>query len=110
MFRYFYGEAMRRVDSDTQYNYSVTTMKANIVKIGNSKGIRIPKPLLEQCGFEDEVEMEIHNHEIIIRSCRGPREGWEEKFKAMAQHGDDVLLDGATGAATRWDEDEWEWK
>jgi len=46
----------------------------------------------------------------IIRSLRPPRRGWEKRFKAMAKHGDDRLLDADIGSSTRWDEDEWEWQ
>ncbi|MFC1461197.1 AbrB/MazE/SpoVT family DNA-binding domain-containing protein, partial [Verrucomicrobiota bacterium] len=91
-------------------NYIVIIMKATIVRIGNSRGIRIPKPVFEQCGFEDEVEMEVHNHELVIRSSRQPREDWAEAFQAMATRGDDMLLDRVAEAGPRWDEKEWEWK
>jgi antitoxin MazE len=85
----------------------VTNMKASIIKIGNSQGIRIPKPIIEQCGFENEVELEVHDHELIIKSSRTPRQDWETAFKGMAANGDDQLLDSAT--KTKWDEEEWEW-
>ena len=85
-------------------------MKATIVRIGNSRGIRIPKPIFEQCGFEDEVDMEVHNHELVIRSARQPREDWAEAFQAMAKRGDDRLLDRVAEAGPTWDAEEWEWK
>ena len=84
-------------------------MKASIIQIGNSRGIRIPKPVFEQCGFKDEVDMVIHHHELIIRSSHQPREGWSTAFKSMANHGDDKLLDSSP-ITTGWDESEWEWK
>ena len=83
-------------------------MRASIIKIGNSQGIRLPKPLLEQCGFNQEVELEIRNHELIIKSPRNPRANWAETFSAMAANGDDKLLDPVL--MTQWDEGEWEWK
>ena len=82
-------------------------MRASIIKIGNSQGIRLPKPLLEQCGFNQEVELEIRNHELIIKSPRNPRANWEKSFSAMAANGDDKLLDPES--TTQWDEVEWEW-
>ena len=85
-------------------------MKASIVKIGNSRGVRIPKPIFDQCGFEDEVDMEVHDHELVIRSAHEPREGWAEAFQAMAKHGDDALLDRVAESGPTWDEEEWEWK
>jgi antitoxin MazE len=84
-------------------------MKASIIQIGNSRGIRIPKPIFEQCGFEDEVDLVIQNHELVIRPAHQPREGWATAFKSMANHGDDKLLD-TSATTTDWDENEWEWK
>ena len=85
-------------------------MKATITKIGNSKGIRIPKPILEQCDLKDEVELEVRNHELIIRSSYSPRHNWEQAFRKMAERGDDVLLDQVAEAPAKWDEEEWEWE
>ena len=84
-------------------------MKATIVKIGNSQGIRIPKPILEQCGFHDEVELEVNNRELIIRTAHRPRQTWETAFQTMARHKDDRLLDADSDSQTIWDEEEWEW-
>lgn len=81
-------------------------MKAAIIKIGNSRGVRIPKPILDQCGFGAEVEMEIHNQELIIRSPKHPRKNWAKSFQEMAQNGEDTLIDPT---ATEWDNEEWEW-
>ncbi len=83
-------------------------MRVSIIKIGNSQGIRLPKPLLEQCGFNQEVELEIRNHELILKSPTTPRANWSKAFKAMATNGDDQLIDPLP--ATKWDEKEWEWK
>jgi antitoxin MazE len=75
-------------------------MKSKIVRIGNSLGIRIPKPLIEQTGLEGEVEIEARR--------RRPRAGWGAAFEEMARRGDDALLD--PGTASSWDEDEWQWR
>jgi antitoxin MazE len=83
-------------------------MRTRVVKIGNSKGIRIPKPLLEQSGIADEVDMEIEDGQIVIRAVRHPREGWDAAFAEMAHRGDDRLLDDVPSTST-WDEEEWEW-
>jgi antitoxin MazE len=83
-------------------------MKTRIIRIGNSQGIRIPKPLLEQSGLGEEVELEVRAGEIVIRSARQPREGWASAFQAMAAAGDDDLLDQDAGA-TAWEEEEWAW-
>jgi antitoxin MazE len=92
----------------TSCNYNVA-MKARIVKIGNSQGIRIPKLLLERSNLAEEVELEAEDNRIIIRSARQPRQDWEIAFRAMAARGDDELLDKDLPAQTQWDEDEWQW-
>jgi antitoxin MazE len=83
-------------------------LHTRIVRIGNSQGIRIPKPLLEQVGIHDRVEMEIHEGEISIRPARTARAGWEQKFAEMAAAGDDKLIDGEQ-PPTSWDTEQWEW-
>ena len=85
------------------------TIKTRIVKIGNSQGIRIPKPIIEQLGLTEEVELEILPDQLVIRSVHAPRYGWENEFKAMAEEGDDQLLDAEIWTVTEWDESEWEW-
>ena len=86
-----------------------TTVKTRIVKIGNSQGIRIPKPVLEQLGFVEEVELEILSDQLVVRSSHLPRQNWEEQFKTMAAAGDDKLLDEETISLSAWDESEWVW-
>jgi antitoxin MazE len=83
-------------------------MKADIIRIGNSQGIRIPKPVLEQCGLEGQVEMEVKDGKLVIEPARAVREGWSDAFRRMAEAGDDrPLLDGVP--ASEWDEAEWKW-
>jgi antitoxin MazE len=84
-------------------------MRARIVKIGNSQGIRIPKPLLEQTGIMDDVELEVEQNQIIIRPVSNPRDGWDDAFKAMADRCDDIIIDEAENILHSWDEDEWQW-
>jgi antitoxin MazE len=81
------------------------------VRIGNSQGIRIPKLLLEQVHLteDEEVELEVQSEQIVIRPTYEARHGWESAFKAMAERGDDALLDEEVGSTTDWDEEEWEW-
>lgn len=85
-------------------------MKASIVRIGNSQGIRIPKLVLEQTHLSGEVELEVRDRQIVIRSAMKPRQGWDRRFRAMAQKGDDKLLDAEAVGQTSWDEEEWQWK
>jgi antitoxin MazE len=84
-------------------------MRARVVKIGNSQGIRIPKPLLEQTGIMGDVELEVDQNQIIIRPVLNPRAGWDDAFIAMAEDTDDVLLDGEASLTHSWDDEEWQW-
>ena len=84
-------------------------MRTRIVRIGNSRGIRIPKLLLEQSGLEGEVEMKAEDGSLLIRPVAKARAGWAKAFREMADQGDDDLLDDVLAASTSWDEDEWEW-
>ena len=85
-------------------------MKANIVRIGNSQGIRIPKVVLEQTRLTGEVELEVRDQKILIRAVRKPRHNWGKKFRIMAEKGDDKLLDSKALGLTSWDRDDWQWK
>jgi antitoxin MazE len=84
-------------------------MRARVVKIGNSQGIRIPKPLLEQTGIIGDVELEVDQNQIIIRPVLNPRAGWDDAFIAMAEDNDDVLLEGEASLTHSWDDEEWQW-
>lgn len=84
-------------------------MRTRIVKIGNSQGVRIPKLLLERSKLAEEVELEAEDNRIIIRSTKQPRQDWARAFRAMAERGDDGLLDDKSLTQTQWDEDEWQW-
>ena len=84
-------------------------MKTRIVRIGNSRGIRIPKPLLEQTGLRGEVEIETENDALIIRPVRKTREGWAASFRKMAKAGDDVVLGEIALSLSSWDDEEWQW-
>lgn len=84
-------------------------MKTSLVRIGNSRGIRIPKTVLEQCRLSETVELEVEKDRLVIRPARKPRSGWEDAFRLMAQQGDDVLLDREFSTSTRWDRTEWKW-
>jgi antitoxin MazE len=84
------------------------SLRTKVIKIGNSRGIRIPRAVLEQAGLVDEVEMKIEGDKLIIHSARPPRQGWAASFASMAEQGDDTLLDEPL--STQWDEEEWEWQ
>ncbi len=84
-------------------------MRARVIKIGNSQGLRIPKPILEQTGIMDDVEIEVQKNQIIIRPVRNVRDGWDEAFKMMAQKGDDGPIIVDDNFSHSWDEEEWQW-
>ena len=69
--------------------------------------IRIPKQFLEQAGLGSTVELLVEKGRLVIRPDRSPRQGWEEAFAAVAEHGDDGVLLGRT--ANAFDRDEWTW-
>ena len=83
--------------------YSLLVMRLAVVSIGNSKGIRIPKTILDKYQISNSVEMEMREDELVLRPIRKPREGWEESFKQMHENGDDRLL-----IPDVFDEETWE--
>ena len=84
------------------------TVKTRIVRIGNSRGIRVPKTLLDQAQLPEEVELQAEPGRLIVRAARQPRAGWAEAAKVMRHRDDDQLT--LEPAGTRFDRDEWEWR
>jgi antitoxin MazE len=84
------------------------TMKSRLVRIGNSRGVRLPKPLIEEAGLAEEIELQVLGNTVVIRSIHTTRAGWAEAAQRMRAAGHDRLLDKAT--ATRFDEEEWSWR
>jgi antitoxin MazE len=83
-------------------------MKTKIVRIGNSRGVRIPKPLLEQAGLDDEVELRVVESGIIIERASTPRAGWGAAAEKVRDRGEGGLLDESL--PTDFDEAEWVWE
>ena len=83
-------------------------MVAKIIQIGNSRGIRIPKPLIDQMGAPSEVELLFRDDELILRPVHRSRAVWALAFREMAGNNDDTLLDDDV-TADDWDEHEWQW-
>ncbi len=83
-------------------------MKTELVRIGNSRGIRIPKPLIEQCGFGNAVDLRVENERLIISPERDPRAGWEEQFRAAGPASEDGLLLETVGPSD-FDRKDWRW-
>ena len=67
-------------------------MEISVIKIGNSKGIRLSKMLLDKYNIQDTVEVILEKGQIVIKPLSKPRKGWEKAFKRMAKNGDDRLL------------------
>lgn len=88
-------------------------MKAQIVRIGNSRGVRIPKVLLEETGLNGEVELVADGNKLVIRPpqpARHPREGWAEAFAALAGLPDELMDEPLPMSLSSFDEEEWEWE
>ena len=83
-------------------------MKVNLISIGNSKGVRIPRSIIKACGFGEQVEMRVSEGMVVLTAARNPREGWNRAFETMATAGDDALL-VPESLAHEWDQAEWEW-
>ncbi|MGH7378488.1 MAG: AbrB/MazE/SpoVT family DNA-binding domain-containing protein [Gemmatimonadales bacterium] len=82
-------------------------MKTRLVRIGNSRGIRLPKPVIEEAGLADEVELRVRPGAIVIAPAAGPRAGWAEAAKRLRDRDGDRLLEPVT--STRFDEQAWTW-
>jgi len=81
-------------------------MKVELTQIGNSRGIRIPKPLIAQCGLGDVVELRVTPEGLVIAPHRAPRYGWREAFTASDPK-PEMLLEGIS--PNRFDRDGWKW-
>ncbi len=85
-------------------------MITKVVKIGNSRGIRIPKSVIQDSGLTEEVEIEIGDGQIIVKSLSANRTNWDSAFKKMAKNNDDVLMEpNSSYEASNWDKEEWDW-
>ena len=83
-------------------------MKAQIVQIGNSQGLRIPKVLLEESGIKGEVDLEIVSEGILIRNISKPRADWDKRFELLRDHDDDVPLANSS-ITSQFEVKEWQW-
>src|SRR5215208_116750 len=87
-------------------NYDVI-MKAQIIQIGNSQGIRIPKMMLEESGISGEVELQVHADGILIRNISKPRSTWNAVFKSLEETDEDSPF--VANAGTAFEKKEWQW-
>jgi antitoxin MazE len=81
-------------------------MKVGIISVGNSKGIRIPKAILEQCRFNKEAELEVQGNALLIKPIKKVREGWDKAFQLMHERKEDSLIINDTLDAEM---EHWEW-
>ena len=87
----------------------MNSIKVKIIRIGNSKGIRLSKSLIEQYNMKDEVLLEAKTNSIVIRPVENPRAEWDKSFEKMKLRGDDVLLDEGIEVESEWEQAEWQW-
>ena len=85
-----------------------TVIKTRLIKIGNSQGVRIPKLVLDQLNLSSDVELEVQDDHLIVRSSSHPRADWAAQFRQMAERSDDQLLD-TDAPLTEWEATEWQW-
>ena len=83
------------------------TTTTRIVRIGNSRGIRVPKLLLDRAALPNEVELRAEPGRLVVSAAHRPRAGWAAAARKMRERGDDVLLDAPT--PTRFDRTSWKW-
>ncbi|WP_419922297.1 AbrB/MazE/SpoVT family DNA-binding domain-containing protein [Candidatus Poriferisodalis sp.] len=83
-------------------------MDARIVPIGNSRGVRLPKPLIEEAGLGERVSLRIVEGGVLIEPRPETRAGWGEAARLARERGDDIGVE--SWPPTRFDTDEWEWE
>ena len=81
-------------------------MRSQIIQIGNSQGIRLPKIILEQSGISGEIEIDVRADGILIRNAAVPRSGWEAAFRSMAENDDE---DSVEATETEFERKDWQW-
>jgi antitoxin MazE len=82
-------------------------MKAKLVRIGNSRGVRLPKALIDEAGLTEDLDLSVEGQSLVIRSSKKIREGWAESARLMVEREEAALIDPPT--PTKFDREEWEW-
>lgn len=83
--------------------------RARLVRMGKSRGIRLPQTFLDQAQLDEEVELEVQDSRVVISLVPRPRRGWDKQFDGMTARGDDRLLDSRAFSLSNWDEEKWVW-
>jgi len=85
---------------------SGTRIESELIRIGNSRGIRLPKSVIEQCHLSEGLVLEIKEDSLVVKASRQTRKGWDEAF-AKAKQQD--LDEDFSGLQNEWDDSEWTW-
>jgi antitoxin MazE len=83
-------------------------MKVKLVAIGNSKGVRIPRSVIKECSFGDEVDLTVKDGAVVLAPARQAREGWDKAFAKGSKAEDQEPLI-PEDLPHPWDEEEWTW-
>lgn len=89
-------------------DYGKKNMQISLIQIGNSRGVRLPQNIIEQCGFRDTVEAELIDHCLVLKPSSKARSNWEKIFRAETDAEDDER-DEVLAMQHAWDEEEWQW-
>lgn len=83
-------------------------MNTSLIQIGNSKGVRIPKPLIEICHLDKEIEFIVTEKGLLLSPSKSSRNGWELQFKnaIIQEKAENDLFEGMKN---KFDEEEWTW-
>jgi antitoxin MazE len=84
-----------------------SNVRINLISIGTSKGIRLPKTVLEQCRVQEAFDLQVGDDVIVLRPVNEPRRDWDKAFREMAENEEDALFNQET--STAYDHDEWKW-
>jgi antitoxin MazE len=87
-------------------DYVVITMRARLVRIGNSRGVQLPKAVIDQVGLGEEIELSVEGRRVVLAPTRSPRAGWADAAARLTAESPG-LLDPET--RTRFEDDEWRW-
>jgi len=82
-------------------------MQTAVISIGNSKGLRIPKAILQQCGIKDMVDLRVTDEGLMISPVKRPRAGWKEAIQLDPQ--DRLELASMQTPSNAFDAEEWAW-
>lgn len=83
-------------------------MKSKLIRIGDSQGVCIPKPLIDQAGLRDDVQLRVVGSAVLVQSDSPVRSGWEDAARDIVNMGEDGVIDGPV--PTDFDESEWVWE